>query len=287
MILSMTGFARVERQIPAGQLSWEIRSVNHRYLDVQFRLPEELRALEPNLREIVRGTLHRGKIEAALRFTADASTTSGLEVDTERLTALQRALRRVEEVADTRAPTTLDVLQWPGIVCTHGLDMAPVAEAAQALFDAAIAAFQATREREGTRLAAFLVERLDALDRLVTEVRKRAPQVHDAWLERLKAKLVELGVEADPARLAQEAVISAQRLDVAEELSRLTGHVEEVRAVLKRDEAVGRRLDFLMQELNREANTLASKSQDEDMTRHAVDLKVLIEQLREQVQNVE
>ncbi|TAM10088.1 MAG: YicC family protein [Nevskiaceae bacterium] len=286
MILSMTGFARVERQTPAGQLAWEIRSVNHRYLDLQLRLPEELRALEPDLRDAVRETLHRGKVEAMLRF-APATAGASFNVDSERLVALERALRSVEEVVDTRAATTLDVLKWPGVLHDQAVDLAPVRATAMALFDEALDAFQQTRAREGTRLDGFLTQRLDAMEQLVAEVKARAPQVQDAWLHRLQARLAELGVEADPARLAQEAVISAQRLDVAEELSRLSGHIKEVRAVLKRDEAVGRRLDFLMQELNREANTLSSKSQDEDMTRHAVDLKVLIEQLREQVQNVE
>ncbi|HEU0195748.1 MAG TPA: YicC/YloC family endoribonuclease, partial [Nevskiaceae bacterium] len=278
MILSMTGFARLERQIPAGRLIWELRSVNHRYLDISWRLPEELRSLEPELREIVRKRLGRGKVEASLRYVAEAANETGVEVDSQRLAALERALRSVEEVVDTRAATTLDVLKWPGVLRVQAVDYAPVVAAAKALFDEVLDAFQATRQREGERLDAFLTGRLDAMEKLVAAVAARAPQVNDAWLERLKARLAQLQVEADPARLAQEAVISAQRLDVAEELSRLTGHIKEVRAVLKRKEPVGRRLDFLMQELNREANTLSSKSQDEEMTRDAVELKVLVEQ---------
>lgn len=287
MIFSMTGYARVDRAVAGGTLEWELRAVNHRYLDLQLRLPDEFRALEPALRTAARGRLRRGKVEATLRHARGAEREAALRVDASRLASVQEAMRSVTAVLRTREPTALDVLRWPGVVREPVLDVAALGVATTGLFDEGLEALQQMRSREGERLASFMTQRLDAIDGLVARVAKRAPEVRDAWRQRLRARIAELGVEVDPARLAQEEVIAAQRLDVDEELSRLDGHVREVRAVMGRAEAVGRRLDFLMQELNREANTLSSKSQDAEMTRDAVELKVLIEQLREQVQNVE
>ncbi|MDN5874941.1 MAG: YicC family protein [Sinobacteraceae bacterium] len=287
MIHSMTGFARLERQISQGRIVWELRSVNHRYLDFSMRLPEDLRALEPELRNIVREQLRRGKVEATLRYHTETAADTALELDNQRLQVLSQALRQVSTKVDSALPVSLDVLKWPGVVREQSPDLAPILHAATELFNEALGQFQQTRRDEGQRLQDFITQRLDAMAELVTTVQERAPQVQQAWRQRLDARLAEFQVDADPGRLEQEAVLVAQRLDVAEELSRLEGHIKEVRQVLKRDEAIGRRLDFLMQELNREANTLSSKSQDETMTRHAVDLKVLIEQLREQVQNAE
>jgi len=242
MIRSMTAFARAEDEGEWGVITWELRSVNHRYLEVTLRLPEDLRALEPRLRERAAARLGRGKLEAVLRW---------------RQTLAQ------------------------------GGDLEPVQEAAVRLFETALDELVVTREREGARIRELLAARLDAMAPLVAGVRDRLPEVRARIRERLSARLEELVAKPDADRLEQELVYIAQKMDVDEELDRLEAHIAEVRQVLERDEPVGRRLDFLMQELNREANTLASKSADAETTRAAVDLKVLIEQMREQVQNVE
>jgi uncharacterized protein (TIGR00255 family) len=288
MIRSMTGYARVEQQDTGGRLSWELRSVNHRYLDLQLKMPEEFRAIENELRALATARIGRGKVEAGLRFAKSAVAQGAVEVDASRLQALKAAMALVSrELSLSSAPDPLRVLSWPGVVREDAESQAaPLAEAA-ALFKRALDDFSETRGREGERLKSYLLERIDAMAQLVLQVRARAPQVRDAWAERLRAKCRELGVDVEPARLAQEVALAAQRLDVDEELSRLDSHFVELRDTLARDEAVGRRLDFLMQELNREANTLSSKSQDAEMTRSAVEMKVLIEQMREQVQNLE
>ncbi len=288
MIRSMTGFARAESQTPLGRLAWELRSVNHRYLDLQFKMPEELRGIENELRTLAAARVTRGKIECNLRHTGSGATGNGLQVDSARLAELKAALEIVAVSLRAHAePDPLRVLQFPGIVQQAGQDLTPLLESATRLFEQTLTEFSAMREREGARLGVFLKERCDALDQLITIVRKRYPQVRDQWVEKLKARCAELGVEVEPARLAQEVALAAQRLDVDEELSRLASHLTEIRSVVAKGESVGRRLDFLMQELNREANTLSSKSQDAEMTRCAVEMKVAIEQMREQVQNIE
>ncbi len=289
MIRSMTGYARVEQQGPAGRLSWEIRAVNHRYLEVQFKLPDEFRVMENDLRQLATQRIGRGKVEAGLRYTRDAGPSEALQIDHERLAAVLAAIERVAgQLRTSTAPDPIQVLAWPGVLRNEPTPTvaAPIADALL-LFQSALDDFTATRAREGERTKTYLLDRLDAMAANVAAVRQRAPQVRDAWLERLRAKIAELGVDVEPARLAQEAAMAAQRLDVDEELSRLDSHFVEVRDTLDRNEAVGRRLDFLMQELNREANTLSSKSQDAEMTRLAVEMKVTIEQMREQVQNIE
>jgi uncharacterized protein (TIGR00255 family) len=284
----MTGFARAEAQISLGRLSWELRAVNHRYLDLQLKLPEEFRAIENELRALAAAKIVRGKIECALRHNRDGAGQDGLSVDTERLNQLKAALEVVAlELKAHAEPDPLRVLAWPGIVRQASPDPAPLLSAASKLFEQALVEFTQMREREGGRLMQFLRERCDALEGLIATVKKRYPQVRDQWADKLRARCSELGVEVDSARLAQEVALAAQRLDVDEELSRLGSHLVEIRQVLVREESVGRRLDFLMQELNREANTLSSKSQDAEMTRCAVEMKVLIEQMREQVQNIE
>ena len=289
MIRSMTGYARNEVQGPWGRLSWELRSVNHRYLELQFRLPEDFRVLEGELRARATARLGRGKIEAALRFANEGAAPAALDIDTGRLDAVCAAMAAVSARLGSAAapPDALRLLAWPGVVRQETSDPAPVLAAALKLFDEAMDAFADMRAREGARMAQHIQERAQLLEALSSQVRTRAPEVRSAWLERLQTRMRELAVEIDPVRLAQEAALSAQRLDVDEELSRLSSHLVEVRSALKRDEAVGRRLDFLMQELNREANTLSSKSQDAEMTRCAVEMKVAIEQMREQVQNIE
>ena len=288
MIRSMTGYARVEQQGPWGRLSCEIRSVNHRYLDLQIKLPDEFRVAENELRALATARIGRGKVEIGLRYSRDASAAGALHIDAERLTALCGALDLVSrELRTSTAPDPMRLLAWPGVVSADSGETAPPLAEASALFKAALDDFTDTRSREGERILTYLRERLDAMAALVERVRLRGPQVRDAWLERLRQRCAELGVEVEPARLAQEVALAAQRLDVDEEMSRLISHFTEVRDTLVREEAVGRRLDFLMQELNREANTLSSKSQDAEMTRCAVEMKVMIEQMREQVQNIE
>jgi len=288
MIRSMTGYARAEQQGPWGRLIWELRSVNHRYLDLQIKLPDDFRSAENEFRQLAAARVGRGKVELGLRYSAASLEMRPLEVDAGRLHAVKAAMEAVaRELGSSTSADPMRVLAWPGVVKGQEAETTvPVADATQ-LFRAALEDFTATRSREGDRLKNYIIERGERLSELIDRVRIRAPQVRDAWLERLRAKCSELGVDVDPARLAQEVALAAQRLDVDEEMSRLVSHLKEVHDTLQREEAVGRRLDFLMQELNREANTLSSKSQDAEMTRCGVEMKVLIEQMREQVQNIE
>ncbi len=288
MIRSMTAFARRTADTDWGQLTWELRSVNHRYLEIGARLPEDLRSIEQALREQAARRLKRGKLECNLRLRGSGPVPGEIELDSDYLDKVLAAAGTV--AARIEAPAALDpleLLRWPGVVQMTQPDVTPLAEAALALFDEALSELVETREREGARIRELLLERLAAMEPLVESVRRRLPEVRARIREKLLARLAEVGVEADPGRLEQELVFQAQKLDVDEELDRITGHIAEVRQALERSDAVGRRLDFLMQELNREANTLASKSADSETTRAAVDLKVLIEQMREQVQNVE
>lgn len=288
MIRSMTGYARAEAQQSWGRISWELRSVNHRYLDLQFKMPEEFRPLENELRAAASARLSRGKVEIGLRYVREASGEDRLQLDTAKLRQLRDAADVIAaEYGATAIPDVVRVLSFPGVLRQEQADFAPLLAAARKAFLAALDDFTQTREREGGRLGQYIEERCEALKGLVAEVRERYPLVRDQWLHKLKARCSELGVEVEPQRLAQEAALAAQRLDVEEEMSRLLSHLEEVRQALARGESVGRRLDFLMQELNREANTLSSKSQDAEITRCAVEMKVTIEQIREQVQNIE
>jgi uncharacterized protein (TIGR00255 family) len=287
-IRSMTGYARVESTGPHGRISWELRSVNHRYLDVQFKLPEEFRPLENELRVQAAARVSRGKVEIGLRYAREAAAGERIELDRGRLQQLKDAMNDVAaEIGATGVPDPLRVLAFPGVIRQEQADFTPLLAEARVLFERALDDFTETRAREGARLAQYLLERCASLEELVARVRTRYPLVRDQWLARLRQRCADLGVDVEPQRLAQEAVLASQRLDVDEEMSRLTGHIEEVRKTLKRGESVGRRLDFLMQEFNREANTTSSKSQDAEMTQHAVEMKVLIEQMREQVQNIE
>lgn len=288
MIRSMTGYARAEAQGPWGRLSWELRAVNHRYLDLQFKLPDELRSLENELRGHAGAQISRGKVECSLRHSREAAAAGTLEIDEQRLDQVRAAIEGITaQLTATALPDPLRVLGFPGVVREESPNMAPVLAAARALFEQALREFSEMRSREGERLRLFLEQRCDSLEQLAAQVRERYTVVRGQWLDRARARVRDLGVEVEPGRLEQELVLALQRLDVEEELSRLNSHLVEVRSSLRRDEPVGRRLDFLMQELNREANTLSSKSQDAEMTRHAVEMKVLIEQMREQVQNIE
>jgi uncharacterized protein (TIGR00255 family) len=288
MIRSMTGFARVEASFAWGRLSWELRSVNHRYFDIGFKVPEEFRVLEGELRQTAGGRITRGKVECGLRYVRTSSASESIALDRARLAQIKDALDAIAaDLGATSVPEPMRVLAYPGVVREEQADFAPLLAEARRLFVAALDDFTAARAREGERLLQFIVERCDAIEALVAQVRTRHPLVREQWLARLQARCAELGVEVEPQRLAQEIALTAQRLDVEEEMSRLLSHLEEVRQSLRRGESVGRRLDFLMQELNREANTLSSKSQDAEMTRCAVEMKVAIEQMREQVQNIE
>jgi uncharacterized protein (TIGR00255 family) len=265
-----------------------MRSVNHRYLEVFVRMPEEFRALETKVRERVGRKLKRGKVECGLRFNASPTSDAALSVNVPMLEQLHDALREVSiHVPDVKSPTSIDVLRWPGVVEPQKQDIEALHAAALEALDNTIEQLVATREREGASLSEMIAGRTaQAIDQ-VALARTRMPAVLEEIRERLAERLGELKEEMDSNRFEQEMVMLAQRLDIDEEMDRLTTHINEVNRVLKRKEPVGRRLDFLMQELNREANTLASKSSDAQMTTIGVELKVLIEQMREQVQNIE
>jgi uncharacterized protein (TIGR00255 family) len=288
MIHSMTGFARRESQGEWGTLSWEIRSVNHRYLELAWRLPEELRPLEPAFRKVVGKHLSRGKVDCGLRLRWSDEAQPPIKLNAIVLSQVASAIDALTERLPGLGPVDpLDLLRWPRIIEDADKDVGPVEAAAMDLLEEALQELSASRRREGERLALMLRERCDAIEELVAEARSRLPEIRSALRERTLEKLAQLDIEADPDRVEQELVLLAQKMDVDEELDRLDSHLAEVRRALETDEAVGRRLDFLMQEFNREANTLASKSQSNESTRIAVELKVLIEQMREQVQNVE
>lgn len=288
MIASMTGFARREASGSWGSLICELRSVNHRFLEAGFRLPDELRGVEGELRQRLSREIRRGKVDCVVTYRRPQGADSGLEIDP---VALERLLARVRELARVlpENPTVniLDVLRWPGVLREEGTGAEELQLALFAVFTSTLEDLVAARTREGLRLRELLEQRCTSLEGLVAHVRTRLPEVHTRARVRLNERLAELQASVDKDRLEQELALLLQRLDVDEELDRLSGHVAEIRHVVDGNEAAGRRLDFLMQELNREANTLSSKSQDLDTTRSAVDMKVIIEQMREQVQNVE
>jgi uncharacterized protein (TIGR00255 family) len=288
MIASMTGFARREATGPWGTLVCEIRSVNHRFLECSFRLPDEVRATEPELRQVATRELRRGKVDCSVSFRATHGAELALDVDPQ---ALDRVLARLRELGaalpGTHTVNLMDVLRWPGVVREDNTGSDEVVGAARALFTETVAELVAARAREGTRLRELIEQRCVSLEGFVVQVRIRLPEVQARVRERLDARLAELKAQVDQDRLEQELAILLQRLDVDEELDRLTGHISEIRRIIGSNEPAGRRLDFLMQELNREANTLSSKSQDLETTRAAVEMKVAIEQMREQVQNIE
>jgi uncharacterized protein (TIGR00255 family) len=285
---SMTAFARQSVESERGVVTWELRSVNNRFLDMNLRLPDDLRGLEPAVREQVSGKLKRGKVDCNLRFQAATAQAGELSFDWALAEQLLQACGRVNELAKGGASVSAtDVLRWPGVVISDPVDVDAIRTDALATLNNALNELTDTRLREGTKLAELLVERCDGIDAIVARVGERMPQVVDEARARVRARLEEVIDELDAARVEQEMVLFCQKTDVAEEMDRLSTHVTEVRRVLGQRGAVGRRLDFLMQELNREANTLGSKSVDTEMTGAAVDLKVLIEQMREQVQNIE
>lgn len=283
----MTGFARREATVAAGTLVWEVRTVNHRYLEVGVRLPEELRGLEQDCRARIAQQVRRGKLDATLQFRPAAPGTVKLELNEPLLAALaDQSKWLASRVGGT--VNVVDLLRWPGVVREPERELAPLQAAALALLDDALQALAAHRDSEGQRTAVVLAERCDRLLALVDGVAARLPEVRTRIRAKLEERLAQFAaLEGGRERLDQEIVMALQRMDVDEELERLRGHVAEARRSLGGHEPAGRRLDFLMQEFNREANTLSSKSQDAETTRAAVEIKVLIEQMREQVQNVE
>ena len=288
MIASMTGFARRESTGSWGTLVCELRSVNHRFLEAGFRLPDELRAAEGELRARLARQLRRGKVDCSMSYRRPPGVDGVLQVDT---LALEQLLAAVALVTGSlREPATvnaLEVLRWPGVLREDGASAEQLLAVAYAAFGATLEDLVAARAREGARLRELLEQRCGGLEALVAAVRARLPEVRLRVRTRLDERLAELGTAVERERIEQELALLLQRLDIDEELERLTGHIAEVRRVIDGSEPAGRRLDFLMQELNREANTLSSKSQDLETTRTAVDMKVLIEQMREQVQNAE
>lgn len=288
MLNSMTGFAREVAETPFGTFTCELRAVNHRFLDVQFRLPEELRAKEIDIRTRIGASLKRGKVECSLHLRRAARSHAELTLNDDLVRQIAARVGEIEKlVANTQALDPIDILRWPGVVTEAEMDAEPLYEEALRIVDNALQAMLSMRASEGRRIAEMLESRLSDVLLIAAAVRQRLPEVMAAVRSKQQERIDKLDIEADPARLETELALIAQKLDVAEELDRLESHVSEVRSALASDEPVGRRLDFLMQELNREANTLGSKSADSDTTRAAVDLKVLIEQMREQIQNVE
>jgi len=287
MIASMTGFARREICGPWGTLVCELRSVNHRFLEAGFRLPDDLRSAEGELRQHLTREVRRGKVDCVFTYRRAQAAEAGLEVDAQSLERLLVRLKDVGRSFPTHSVNLVDVLRWPGVLKEDTSGGEELMVAAKALFGSTLEDLVAARGREGLRLKEILEARCTSLEDLVSQVRARLPEVHTRLRARLDERLKELTANVDQDRLEQELAMLLQRLDVDEELERLSGHIQEVRRVLSANEPAGRRLDFLMQELNREANTLSSKSQDLETTRSAVDMKVVIEQMREQVQNAE
>jgi uncharacterized protein (TIGR00255 family) len=288
MIASMTGFAAAAQESAHGSLAVELKTVNHRYLEFQTRIPEELRPLEPAMREAVGNKLTRGKVDCRVTFTPVSTAARSLVPDAEALASLRAASQRVlEKFPEARAMSISEILHWPGVLADESLSADKLKEQVLGLLELAIADLNASRVREGTKLDTVLRERLDKMAELVREAGPMIPAAMRAFQEKLAAKLAEAAAAPTDERVHQEVVLYAARIDVDEELSRLNTHITEFRRVLDRGGACGKRLDFLCQELNREANTLGSKSVANEMTRISVELKVLIEQIREQVQNIE
>ena len=286
-ISSMTGYARGRCDSPAGELQLELRTVNHRYLDISLRVPEELRALENPLRAKLKDALGRGKVEAYVRLRSATDEAAPLDINRAALAQLASAVRDVEgEFPEAISVDPVAILRWPGVLREADMDMSALSQAFSQLADSTIADLQAARRDEGQRMAEVIAARLDSIESLIEQVQVRLPVQAQLWREKLEQRLIEM-TDMEIERREQALVQFVQRLDVDEEIERLKSHVAAVRAELDNSEPVGRKLDFFMQEFNREANTLGSKSMDAELTKLAVELKVVIEQMREQVQNIE
>lgn len=287
MIRSMTAFARQEIKQEWGTASWELRSVNQRYLETYLRLPEQFRSLEPVIRERIRARLTRGKVECNLRFELNSSAQTELILNESLAKQLVTAANWVKQQSDEGVINPLDILRWPGVMAAQEQDLDAITTDLMQTLDKTLDDFIQGREREGAALRQLIEQRLEGVSLQVAKVRSQMPDILQWQREKLTSKLEDANIQLDNNRLEQELILLAQRIDVAEELDRLDAHVKEMQVILNKPEAVGRRLDFMMQEFNREANTLASKSINSEITNSAVELKVLIEQMREQIQNIE
>lgn len=288
MIYSMTGFAAVARELKQGSLSLELRSVNSRYLEIHFRLDESFRALEPALRELISTALSRGKVECRLNFSARSAGQASLQLNTalaEQLAVLGRSAQAL--LPEAQPLGVADLLRWPGVIEGESVSVESLQQDCLDLMKQGLAELSATRQREGEKLKAFLLQRAGQMEALVAGVLPHIPRLIAAYQEKLTSRLKEAMVAGEDGRIRQEIALFAQKIDVDEELSRLQTHLSELRRILEKGGAVGKRLDFLMQELNREANTLGSKSVASEVTQTSMELKVLIEQMREQIQNIE
>lgn len=287
MIYSMTAFARRELKAPWGTAVWEIRSVNQRFLETYFRLPEQFKSMEPLLRERFRTKLQRGKVECSLRFIANDAAVGKLSLNEELAKQIMLAADWVQSHSQSSSLNPLDVLRWPGVIAAEETDMDLIQADVLAEFDQTLQDFIASRATEGSNLKILIEQRLDNISSEVEKVTAHMPDVIKWQREKVLARFEEAKIDLDPTRIEQEMIMLAQKVDVAEELDRLNSHIGETRKILKNGGAVGRRLDFMMQEFNRESNTLGSKSINIDITQSAVELKVLIEQMREQIANIE
>ena len=288
MLHSMTGFARETAEAEIGALTWEIRAVNHRYLDVQFKLPEQMRAHEQAFRQAVSASLNRGKVECSLNFRRQLDRQAELQINSGLVELIGTRIKEMSAMLPaTGAVNPFDVLRWPGVVEQAEIESEPLFEAALPLLHKALDAIRSMRASEGARIGEMIESRCADIASISQSVRERMPEVLEAARKKQRERIDKLDVEADPARLEMELALVAQKLDVDEELDRLDSHLVEIRSALGADAPVGRRLDFLMQELNREANTLGSKATAIDLAQSAIELKLLIEQMREQIQNLE
>jgi len=288
MVCSMTAFARNRQEAQWGVLSWELRSVNHRFLEASVRMPEDLRVIEPAVRNLVSKKLSRGKVECNLRFQAAMEEKAEFSVNTALAKQIADSSRKIDHLLYNPASVNaMDILRWPGVLTTSETDWDMLQKQALTLLETALDELIESRQREGQALQEIITKRLDGMQREVEKVRGFMPELLQAQREKIENRIKEMAVDVDEARLAQEVAMLAQKMDVDEEMDRLETHIKEVRRTLKQKKPIGRRLDFLMQELNREANTLGSKSVSSDSTQSSVELKVLIEQMREQVQNIE
>lgn len=283
----MTAFARSEVKKDWGTAVWEVRSVNQRFLETYFRLPEQFRALEPVLRERFRKRLQRGKVECALRFSANDAAVTKLTLNEALAKEVMHAADWVQSHGQSTGVNPLDILRWPGVIAAEEADMDAIQADVLAAFDDTLTQFIEARATEGDALKALIEQRLDGIEKEAAAVAEKMPAIVEWQREKIQSRFEEAKVELDPTRFEQEMVMLAQKIDVAEELDRLNAHVKETRNILKKGGACGRRLDFMMQEFNRESNTLGSKSINSEITQSAVELKVLIEQMREQIQNIE
>lgn len=287
-ISSMTAFARHQAQTSCGTFTWEIRAVNHRYLELQTRLPENLRDIENSIRDKTRKSINRGKIECNLRFQPSNDDQQTLQLNEALAQHLVNAAQQVAKLSNNPAPINpTDIMRWPGVLTPFELDSEEIKQAALSSFDELLTSFQRAREREGGQLAQLIKTRLTSVLAEIEKVKLHLPEIQSALRQKLVDRFAEAQVEIDTARLEQELVYLAQKIDVDEELDRINTHVQEIHRILEQGGVVGRRLDFLMQELNREANTLGSKSVNTASTQSSVEIKVLVEQMREQIQNIE